>query len=84
MARKTAQIVRVRSGRVIDEITQLFLGRCPEARDGTYLWEVFDTAGTQVRSFLHPIAADPNAKVITVPDEGFLLPVEDDDARTQQ
>lgn len=80
MTRRTTQIVRVRSGGVIDEITQLFLGRMPEAADGTYLWEVFDQAGAILHSFLHPIATDLRGRQVTVPLEGFL-PTRDQDER---
>ena len=72
MTRRTSQIVRIKSGGVIDEITQLFLGRMPEAVDGTYLWEVFDRAGEVLRSVLTPISTDQRGKQVAVPLEGFL------------
>jgi hypothetical protein len=65
-------VVRVRSGGVVDEISQLFLGRMPEAVDGTYLWEVFDRAGEILRSSLIPIATDTRGKQVAVPLDGFL------------
>jgi|SoiMethySBSTD1v2_1073268.scaffolds.fasta_scaffold269270_4 hypothetical protein len=65
---RTRQIVHVRSGGVIDELSGLFLGRVVGARDGTYLWEVFSN-GT---SLLSPIAVDREQKAIHIDDQGFL------------
>jgi len=65
---KTRQIVQVIGGRVYDEINRLFLGRYPPARDGTYLWEVFDSG----HSLLIPISGDKDAKTFSIDDQGFL------------
>ena len=80
MTRRTTQIVRISAGGVKDEVSQLFLGRMPEAVDGTYLWEVFDNAGRILHSFLHPIATDSRGKQVAVPLEGFL-PTRDQEDR---
>lgn len=71
----TKQIVRVSLGRVIDEINQLFLGRCPSAKDGTYLWEVFSNGS----SLLSPLAVDRDQKAISIDTEGFLPSKEEED-----
>lgn len=68
MSGTTKQIVQVRLGGVIDEITRLFLGRCPSAKDGTYLWEVFSNGS----SLLSPISADKDQRAISLDPEGFL------------
>lgn len=65
----TRQVVKVRSGRVVDEMTHLYLGRARSARDGTYLWEVSND-GT---SRLIPIATDLGSKasLIELGEEGM-------------
>jgi len=74
MSGTTKQIVQVRLGGVIDEITRLFLGRCPDAKDGTYLWEVFSNGS----SLLSPISADRDQRAISIEPEG-LLPLRSDE-----
>lgn len=64
--RKTSQVVQVVSGGVIDEISRVFLGRVPEAKDGTYLWEVEGSG----ESRLIPIATD-FGKTVHIGEKGF-------------
>jgi hypothetical protein len=63
------QIVRVEAGTVIDEVQRFALGRCPEAKDGTYLWEVFSNGS----SLLSPLAVDArDQKAISIGPEGLF------------
>jgi hypothetical protein len=61
------QIVNVVSGGVIDEVTRHFLGRVPQAKDGT--WLLTERHGGEL--VLVPIAVNEGAKPIHLGEEGF-------------
>jgi hypothetical protein len=60
---RSTQVVQVTSGRVFGEISQVQVGRCPAAKDGTYLWEISALGSELLGSRLIPIATDFGTKL---------------------